>query len=432
MSNKANAVLKYITVFICTVVLLTALLSLSALIPKKFINNNIKISSEYLCEGKLFGEVVSGIEGSKVDRYADSILLGIAYQYDSGHPLSSIMESSYYHDSFKNENDNLYIAVTQGKEANQQYMRYWHGSIAIVRPLLTVMNIRQIYIFNFIVMMLLLIVLTVLLVRNRAYIAAIGIVAGFVGTSSWFVTFSLEYTWMYLLMLVMSIILVLMINKQKASKLGFLFLIGGICTNYLDFLTTETMTLLIPLLLFVYFEVKNNKKTEYRQIIISCIKFSVLWLSGYAGMWIMKWILAAVMLNMNTLPYVTGHIEERLGGNIGISPFEYMTGAIINNVKCIFPFEYGVAGILAFIVVVIGILYISYVYHKKNINRELILTYTVIGIIPYIRYLILHNHSYLHYFFTYRAQMTTIMAVVFIVGSLVDWRYIFHGNARRN
>ncbi len=215
MSNKANAVLKYITVFICTVVLLTALLSLSALIPKKFINNNIKISSEYLCEGKLFGEVVSGIEGSKVDRYADSILLGIAYQYDSGHPLSSIMESSYYHDSFKNENDNLYIAVTQGKEANQQYMRYWHGSIAIVRPLLTVMNIRQIYIFNFIVMMLLLIVLTVLLVRNRAYIAAIGIVAGFVGTSSWFVTFSLEYTWMYLLMLVMSIILVLMINKQK-------------------------------------------------------------------------------------------------------------------------------------------------------------------------------------------------------------------------
>lgn len=31
-----------------------------------------------------------------------------------------------------------------------------------------------------------------------------------------------------------------------------------------------------------------------------------------------------------------------------------------------------------------------------------------IFLVPYIRYLVLHNHSYLHCFFTYRAQMETV------------------------
>ena len=54
--------LKYISIFFITVVLLTGLLVASAKIPQSSVRENVKESAEYLCEGKLFGTVVSGAE----------------------------------------------------------------------------------------------------------------------------------------------------------------------------------------------------------------------------------------------------------------------------------------------------------------------------------------------------------------------------------
>lgn len=128
--------IRYIVTFFLMTILLTGLLVLAAFIPQNAIRGNVRESAEYLCEGELFGTVVDGVKGSEIDRYADSILLAIAYQYDADHPLSSVMWSSYYYTPYENENENLLHAVTEGKKANRQYLRYWHGSNTIVRPLL--------------------------------------------------------------------------------------------------------------------------------------------------------------------------------------------------------------------------------------------------------------------------------------------------------
>lgn len=99
------------------------------------------------------------MECSKIDRYADSILLGIAYQYDEKQLLESVMSSAYYYTDWQNENNNLYDAVAQEYEANQQYMRYWQGSNVIVRPLLIFFTLKEIYVLNGIVLALLIVVL---------------------------------------------------------------------------------------------------------------------------------------------------------------------------------------------------------------------------------------------------------------------------------
>ena len=65
--------LKYSVIFLLVVALLTALLVFSAYIPQSAIRENMLESAQYLCEGDLFGTVVEGVEGSKIDRYADSI-----------------------------------------------------------------------------------------------------------------------------------------------------------------------------------------------------------------------------------------------------------------------------------------------------------------------------------------------------------------------
>ena len=98
---------------------------------------------------------------------------------------------------------------------------------------------------------------------------------------------------------------------------------------------------------------------------------------------------------------------------------------------CIFPFEYGIMGTIIGIAIVIFVIYTGYVYHASNIDNKMILLYALVGLIPYMRYVVLHNHSYLHYFFTYRAQMATILAILLILEKLTDGRWPVNANKRK-
>lgn len=422
---------KYTIVFFAATALLTSLLVCSARIPRSAIKENVQKSAEFLCEGELFGTVVEGVSGSKIDRYADSILLAIAYQYDSGQPLTSVMKSAYYYTNYQNENKNLLDAVLYDYEPNQQYLRYWHGSNAVVRPLLVFLDIRQIYVLNGILLAVLVVWLVMLLIKKKAYIPAVGIITGLVITASWFVPLSLEYTWTYLLMLLISITAVRLAFSKRWNGMGYCFLIAGMLTAYMDFLSTETLTLTVPLLLVLWIERNRCKEHSFSHAMSISGSAVMAWGSGYAGIWIMKWTIASVVLRENVMPYVSGHIAERLGGDIGIGRWRYITGALWRNIKCLFPAEYGELGWLAAIVLLAAVFYVGYVYRKKDICQNYIFLYMAVGMIPYIRYLVLHNHSYLHFFFTYRAQMAGVAAAVMILEEAVEWRSFIRGNVRK-
>lgn len=428
--EKIKHIINYIIIFFITLLLLTGALIISAKISKSAIKENTKESAEYLCEGELFGTVVDGVNGSKIDRYADSVLLGIAYQYDSEHPLKSVMLSSYYYSPIQNENDNLFDAVNNGYEANQQYLRYWHGSNAIVRPLLTIFNIEQIYVFNGIIIGALVVTLLVMLLKKKEYILAVGVVIGLVMTSSWFVPLSLEYTWTYIVMLIMSVVGLILIHKSQWKYMGIFFMVGGMVTSYLDFLTTETLTLLVPLLIVMWVDSRNKSKCSTLDIFRNVTKTVIPWGCGYAGMWMMKWVMASVILGENVTPYVYANIEERMLGSVG-SRWECSLASICRNVSCLLPYEYGSMGLLIGILLILLALYLGFVYRKKEVDKGRICIYLLIGLVPYIRYIVVLNHSYLHYFFTYRAQMATIIAIVLILGEMVEWRWIFNANARK-
>ena len=419
---------KYIALFFITLAVLTGTLVLAAAIPQSAIKEKVRESAEYLCLSDPFIFIVDGVKGSEIDRYADSILLAIAYQYDAEKPLRSVMLSSYYSDRTKNETDNLLEAVTNEYAPNQQYLRYWHGSNAIVRPLLTVFNLKQIYVINGVVLALLTLWLTALLIRNKAYTPAVGVLVGLVATASWFVPLSLEYTWTYLLMLVISIVGVKSALRGKWGFIDALFLVSGMLTNYLDFLSTETITLTVPLLLILWFGAEKDGGFSGKNLIKTAGKAALAWGCGYIGIWVMKWLIASVVLCENVMPYVTAHIGERLGGDIGVGLVQYLSGAVWNNISCLFPFGYGIIGVLTSLALVLGAAYYGFVYRKENIDGKRISLYLFIGLVPYARYLVLHNHSYIHCFFTYRAQLATVLAIVMILRELTDWRLPAHGH----
>lgn len=413
---------KYGIVFMTAVMALTGLLVLSALLPRSAIASNVRESAEYLCEGELFGTLADGVEGSKIDRYADSILLAIAYQYDSGHPLTSVMRSAYYTTELWNENENLLAAVTNGYEPNQQYLRYWHGSNVIVRPLLQFFCIQEIYVLNAVLLAVLAVILLVLLLKNRAFLPAGGMAAGLVLTAVWYVPFSLEYTWTYFLMLFFAILGFLLARREKWSCLGYLFLLDGIVTNFVDFLTTETLTLLVPLLLILWADRQQHPEKPPRRLFGNAVRAVVAWGCGYVGMWMMKWGMAALVLKKNVLPDVLGHIEERAGAGLGSGRLRYGVATVLRNIRCLFPLEYGTTAVIIGLAVCFFIVYYGYVYRKQQLCGSCILLYALLGAVPYFRYLVLLNHSYLHFFFTYRAQLATVLALALLMEELTERR----------
>ncbi|MCR5734537.1 MAG: hypothetical protein K6G22_08035 [Lachnospiraceae bacterium] len=449
MGTVIKKCINLIICFIISAALMTGLLVLSAMIPREKIEDRMLESAEFLYKSEIFGKVIKDVIGSTIDRYADAILLNIAYHYDPDDLLRSVMSSSYYFSQIQEECENLLEAVKDDKEANQQYLRYWHGSNLIVRPLHMFLSIRQIYVLNAVLLVLLFGFLEFLLIRKRQIVPAVGLPIALILTSSFFVPLSLEYTWIFIVMFTSSIIVVLSAckesnaKKDSTGKYAYIFLITGMVTSFLDFLTAETLTLTIPLLILLYmmrvkdgFSVSaspqidgNSSRTDSSKSIADKVKnlpvlyktsieAALCWGAGYVCMWVLKWVLGGIVLSENVMPYVSEHVSERLGDTLGLSKVTLLLGAVTRNIGCMFPIGYGVIGAVAGLILVIFVAYVMYVYHRNNTDRQWILLCIFIGLIPYVRYLVLRNHSFLHCFFTCRAQAATVLAVLFIVSEV--------------
>ena len=422
--RSLKKILQSLLCFVLTAGLCMGCLLLSAGISKERIRDHMTASAQYLRDGELFGEAAEGYEGSRIDRYADAILLNIAWHYDAERPLSSVMESAYYFTIYHEENENLYLAVTGDEAATQQYLRYWHGSIALLRPLLVLLDLPEIYRFHAVLMAIGFGLLLFVLLRKKWYGPAAALAAGLIGTAVWYVPLSLEYTWLFLLLIPACLLAIAFGGRRKREAYPFLFLTTGILACFLDFLTVETMPCLVPLLLILWAEYRQTPDLPAKEAAKLSFRLGLTYAAGYAGMWALKWGLAALVLRENVLPYITSHVAERIGGDVGVGPVELLLGAITRNVACLFPAGCGIGGALAAVAIVLVCAYFGYVYRRKEVHKDRILLYLGIGLVPYLRYLVLHNHAYLHCFFTYRAQIATILALGLILGELVDAHFL--------
>ena len=140
-------------------------------------------------------------------------------------------------------------------------------------------------------------------------------------------------------------------------------------------------------------------------------------------MWVSKWGLASIILNINAMDLVKDHIFERLNGKLlYISPTELPLKAMSRNLFVLYPLNIQ-KNIKKLIIIPIVILIFELIFiKKKNVKKELWfpLIMVLVGLVPYLRYAILANHSYRHYFFTFRSQIVTIMCLILAIIYSID------------
>ena len=270
------------------------LLCMVALIPRDVIQENIEKSAEYLNihNDHFKYSLIKDYRSTSVDEIADANLINIAFYYDSRHPLVSSVKCGWYVDG-AHYNESLLNAVKHNLPPNDNYFRYWHGSLLFIRPMLAIFNIKQIYVCLYLIVFGLLMYLVFLLMRNRLKYECLSLLISMLVVNLWVVPMCFEFTWSFAISFLVSIIVVKRALSNRYETFGTLFLITGMITIYLDFFTTETITLLIPLLLTLRIRIKKQE-LENVAFVMKC---SLSWIAGYIFMWSSKWVIGILYLD---------------------------------------------------------------------------------------------------------------------------------------
>ncbi len=425
MKKVILEILKYIGIFTLSVGIAFGILVLAAMIPKDKIDKNIKESVPFFKENQGIERYKFGKEYTYIHYYADSIIFNIIYGMDPEKPVESVLWSKYY-ETFKMDiNRDFITAVEKNKEPNQQYLRYWHGSVAILRPLLTVLNVNQIFVLNKIILWGLAIVLFVILFIKDKKLSIIYLIS-MIMTVFYIVPMCFEYSWAYHIMFIVAIIAILTEKTKGDSWLSKLFFITGIATCYFDFLTTEIITVFVPLLLVLAIRKKENRLGTFKGTLWLVIKVSILWLIGYAAMWLAKWCLAAVILDINPIPYVKDNLLQRVYGMHGFMVKGKLSDyGIKKNFWTTYPLSM-INGNVPRIWLLAGtITTIALIFDWNNLKGKWFsLIMIAISTMPYARYYVLTSHSTTHFFFTFRSQMITIIALGLVVTECFNYNLV--------
>lgn len=293
------------------------------------------------------------------------------------------------------------------------YSRYWHGYQVILKPLLSIFTYEQVrFIYNIIVMVLFVICCSMLWSKiSKTSAIALAISMSFAHIEIF--GMSLQFSNAFILMFI-SIIYLLSrkdINGFLNKNILIYFFMLGSIVNFIDLLTAPIVTLGIPLAIVIIMQ----KRTIIVNLVIMA-KSSIAWGVGYGLTWVSKWCIGSIVLNKNVISDAINQIFFRTMGD-DTHPIN-RSEMLANNFDAMF-----ILNIMVYIIPVIFL--ISFIFHKR-INIGTSISLAILSLAPYIWYVILTNHSQIHFWFTYRAQVITMFC--FLISCSLIVQSISHRN----
>lgn len=414
-------IFKYLIIFILLICSFVTLLTLTSCIPSKSMFNNVKKSSQVLLEEGNRKIIYIPYRKIKMefDNYTDALMINTAYSIDSRNPMFSsfvarknfipditteiyqdqageLKSSSKY--KYHNEVGELNDLVNNEKAESFEYARYWHGYLIILRPLLVLFNLTQIRVILTCVLIILFMIFSILLYKKSNIVTTIIFSTCLLGIEYFYLGFSMQGIFVFLIMMIASIIILCKNNKIK--NYGVFFFTIGMLTNFFDFLTVPILTYAIPII--VLFTIKYMKENiEIKLALKRILIYGILWSVGYGLTWASKWILTDLIFGREMFLTALKQVFYRSAGTEKINIFN----VINQNINYIY-----VSFFISIFFTVLTMLIKIWIEDKKiapqklNIKNtyNIILIYLLIGIIPIVWYILLRNHSYYHAFFTYR------------------------------
>ena len=380
----------------------------------KNIQENVAEAANIMQKDGSHPELVYGHQDTMIDNLTDSIMLLTARHEGTESIFEEALLINRISVNGMMDSEILAAEASGEKLAGDvtSYGRYWHGYLLYVKPLLMVFNYGQIrYLISGIQFALLASVLY-LFVKKQKENHVIPFMSAYLFLNPATLTLSLQYFPASVLTMLQFVIILLNEEKYVKSYVRWIyhFIIVGCLTAYFDFLTYPLLTLGMPLA-YLLIENGNSVKTDIKAFTLSCSA----WAIGYVGMWGSKWILGTLFTEENIIADAFKRVLHRVGAT--------ENDGSINALQVIFKNIGANKVSLLLIVIVFVCVIIYYIFKKrtlciKNINIGVLLCV----LLPIMWYVVVSNHSYIHYWFTYRILAISIYACFILTLKLLEER----------
>lgn len=415
--TKKEIVICFIT-FLGTLFLSWLFLIVSAKIPNEKIQENMLKSALTYAQEDAFSFCDGNRLNGVADNYADSIWLNTAWYMGKGNPIFSSLNTQYFDGGEYGENIGLYLAVSEeGIQPNTDYTRYWHGTAGFIRILHLFTDVNGVKAIGFMVTMILAAVVVLILIRDKHNLLAASFVLSLCLVKVWNIRFCMEYQPAFILAFILCI-LYLLFEKKGDWYLLLFSTVGGALIAFFDFLTTETMTILLPLIFVVTIRARRNVNISFAENMYFITSQVVAWASAYAMCFLTKWSLTSILTGENKFSSAIQSAENRVSGALSdgtkMSGWKQVFAAPIANISILFGAQDRIDMTLfvvgVFLIVGLSVLGVFLFFADKK-DKTPLYSLLILGSIIIVRYMVLSNHSYMHAFFTYRGLINLFMAI---------------------
>lgn len=419
---KKKEFVLHLGLFAALVIIAWLFLAAAAAIPNERIAGNMVKSAYSYKETEGFSFEYRDKWYAIADNYADSILLNVSYNMGRGNPFTASLDTGYYSGGELGENVGFFLTVDKDMPPDTDYTRYWHGSAGILRILHLFFDVDAIKRIGLAVALVLAAVTPAGMIRRKNYKTAVSFLAGMCAVQIWNIGLSLEYQSVFILCFLLSPFY-LYFERKNEKLLSYLSVIGGTLTAFFDFLTCETVVILLPLILVLSTRIEEGRFGGLKKEAGLLAKCLLCFLASYGGAFLAKWTLACVVTGENKFVTALTKAAVRVSGDsaeISSNPLVRPLMAVITNLSTMFggTVRTDVPRALAGLGICFAAGGSAYYLFRKEEKTEGVGLLLLAGSIVFLRYMALGNHSGLHGFFTYRALIAPVTAAVsaFLLG----------------
>ncbi len=414
MKARTTILIRYCLTLLVLIVCYMMFAVVSCFMPDDRVRQHVHYSIE---KGDLHSDYPRAVipeKSAQMDNFTDALIINQACHLRRNAIIQNIMLLPRADFGVVDQSSTLQLYM-QGQDENIiTYPRYWHGSTFLMRYLLIFFDYPSIRLLLYLISSLLLGWLLIRLWQIKGWIPVAAIGIAFVLVYGYVMQFSMQCCPVLALALIGSLLVCKDFSTPRRIFLYF-FIIGSL-TAYFDLLTAPLLSLGLPLVLFCYLyeDKRPTAKPALLAPLSQIVGAGLLWSVGFITTWAIKWLLASILTSKNVFKDAFGQVSFRMGSAENIwelADFSRWT-AITSNIDLI-PSK--LFCIVIAVMIVLSVLH----FNRNGWQRALLLL--MVALLPYLWYFMLANHSYQHWWFTYRAQMVSIVAMILSIASIIDW-----------
>ena len=386
-------VIKYIAIYLGLILGYCVFAVISCSLPDQAIKRRIEKVAEPLAEKGNYPNDIIDLTPCREDNFMHALILNQIYCIDRSHPFLAAMRADRVGRSMEQPAELLKLTRNEYTDPPTSYARYWHGSTFLYRIFLFFTNYHTLQLILFITSSLLWLIFCLTYYPKAGLWKTIALFMSWLLVYGFVQMFSLQFFPVLAITLLTSILITK--HSENRRYISLLFFITSSLTCFFDLLTTPLLSLGWPLV--VWLSIQNDTKNTLKDRIVPLVSWSALWSLGFSLTWFSKWVIGTVTLKRSVL-------DDAFKTAIYRTSAEYFNRfEVITQNTNMLPYALIICTLIIFLIVA------ATHFNKNGFRRSWL--FIILAILPYLWYLLLANHSYKHFWFTYRLQAITIAAL---------------------